>query len=250
MDSSMWVGILIGLVALLVAIYATLRGGTAGGLEDVVRRLSIDLAEASQKIADLEQENTQLRAELEQVRQALATLNVAVPVSKLALPARPLLLVIGDKALGRTDETAVERARIPYRRLVNCTAQMLDDELRRRRQDGTLYPWLHLTAHSGPEGIQLADGVVDRNWLVDRQRLQGIKILFLNGCSNVALADSLAGLVDRVIVVYEEIDDRDAGDFCYTFWNAVGHGATADEAFWEALRKTPQVSPYVDIRKA
>jgi len=158
--------------------------------------------------------------------------------------------VIGDKALGRTDETAVGRAGIPYLRLVNCTAQMLDDELRRRRQDGTLYPWLHVTAHSGPEGIQLADGVVDRNWLVDRQRLQGIKILFLNGCSNVELADNLAGLVDRVIVVYEEIDDRDAGDFCYTFWNAVGHGATADEAFREALQKTPQVSPYVDIRKA
>ena len=250
MDSSMWIGVIIGLIALVVAIYATLRGGNTSGLEEVVRRLSNDLAKASLKIAALEQENGQLKAELVQVRKALAGMNVVMPISKLALPARPLLLVIGDKEFGKTDEISVGRTGIPYLRLVNCTAQMLDDELRRRRQDGTLYPWLHVTAHSGPEGIQLADGIVDRDWLVARGRLAGIKILFLNGCSNVALADSLAGLVDRIVVVYEEINDRDAGDFCYTFWNAVWDGESADNAFRVALLKTPQVSQYVDIRKS
>jgi len=242
----MWIGVIIGLVALIVAIYATLRGGTTGGLEEVVRRLASNLAEASLKIAALERENGMLRAELEQVRRALAALNM--PVEKLILPFHPLLLVMGDQQAGQIDEAAIMRARISYRRLQDCTAQGLDEELRRRRLDGTLYRWVLISAHMGPDGIMLGPDVVNREWLL--RRLQDVQILFLNGCENVKVADGLAGLVDWIVVVYERIDGRDAGDFCYAFWNGIAAGEVPELAFRRALIEVPQVSPYVDIRKA
>jgi len=250
MDSSVLLGVIIALVALAVAVYATVRGGTPGSLEEVVRRLASDLAEARRRIGELEAENRQLRADLNALRQLVNRTTSPAPEAPPAqqLPSHPLLLVMGDEAAGQIDEAAIMRARISYRRRQNCTAQDLDEELRRRRLDGTLYPWIHIAAHMGPEGIQLGNDVVSRDWLL--RRLQGVQILFLNGCENVKVADGLAGLVDWVVVIYEKIDQRDAGDFAYSFWNAIATSQSPAQAYLRALKEVPQVSAFVDMRKA
>ncbi len=248
--------ILLGGIMLVLGLIAALYGirrpavavGAFGGLEEVVHKLATELAEARQQIKILEQQNIQLAARITELETLLSKFRKQATLESPVRPPRPLLLVIGDSESGKADETSLLRSKIPFLRLSSCTIQELDDEIRRRRQDNTMYWWIHIAAHMGPEGIQMKDGIISIDWLA--RRMNNVKVLFLNGCKNVTLADQLAGLVERVVVVYENINNRDAGDFAYAFWTSIASGAEPDMAFTSALRDVPQIASYVDIRKS
>lgn len=159
---------------------------------------------------------------------------------------KPLLLICGDNAtMCDSDRLSLRRAGVGFQRLYHASKRTIEEELRRRRQDGTLYPWLHITAHASPEGIQLGDGIADPTWW--NERLQGIQVVFLAACQTAAVADALAGLV-TVVFVHEDIGDRDASDFTYAFWRRMKEGADPHQAYRQALFEAPQIAEFVDIR--
>lgn len=159
---------------------------------------------------------------------------------------KPLLLICGDNAtMCDSDRLSLRRAGVGFQRLYHASKRTIEEELRRRRQDGTLYPWLHITAHASPEGIQLGDGIADPTWW--NERLQGIAVVFLAACQTAAVADALAGLV-TVVFVHEDIGDRDASDFTYAFWRRMKEGADPHQAYRQALFEAPQIAEFVDIR--
>ena len=159
---------------------------------------------------------------------------------------KPLLLICADEdQLCNQDRNALRRAGISFQRLRNATKESIERELRRRRQDESLYPWLHITAHAGPGGVDLYDGLAPPTWWSDR--LDGFDIVFLAACQGSNVADAIAGLV-TVVFLQEDVDNQDAADFTYVFWSNVIAGASAQEAYARGINVVPQISEFVDIR--
>lgn len=185
---------------------------------------------------------------VDQLRQAGKTVEdhpVLAEVKALS-PAKPLLIACGsDMAMCNADRQALRRAGISFQRMYSADRASIDNELRRRRQDGTLYRWLHITAHADESGIALADGVADPAWW--SERLDGIEVVFLAACKTATVADALAGLT-TVIFVQEDIENRDAADFTYAFWRQMKEHGDPRRAYNQAIQDTPQVAEFTDIR--
>lgn len=165
------------------------------------------------------------------------------PVQPLS---KPMLVVCGtDAAMCDADRRSIRRAGIPFQRLYHATKATVADELRRRRQDGTLYPWLHVTAHASAAGVELEDGTADPAWW--HEHLDGVEVVFLAACETSAVADALAGLV-TVVFVQEAIENRDASDFTYAFWRRMREHGNARQAYQQAIAEAPQVAEFSDIR--
>ncbi len=163
------------------------------------------------------------------------------------LPDRPLLLICAESStLCNSDRIALRRACVPFVRLLDATKRSIADELRRRRQNGDLYPWLHITAHAGPAGIMLSDGIAEPAWW--HEQMDGVRLVFLAACKTSAVADMLAGLV-TVVYVREDIDNQDAADFAYAFWRRMRAGSEPVAAYGAAIAEVPQVAEFTDIRK-
>jgi len=159
---------------------------------------------------------------------------------------KPLLLICGpDEAMCNNDRQALRRAGVVFQRLNLATKQLIVDELRRRRQDNTLYNWVHVTAHAGPEGVLLSDGIADPQWW--GQNFDGINVIFLAACKTSTVADQLAGLT-RVIFMQADVSERDAADFTYAFWSAMVEKHDPAEAYRIAVRMVPTVAEFVDFR--
>jgi hypothetical protein len=172
----------------------------------------------------------------------------AAPPAAVELPAKPLLLICGsDERFCETDRQALRQARILFQRLSSATTAMIAAELRRRRQDGTLYPWLHVSAHADHAGIHLADGVAGPDWW--HEQLNGVQVVFLAACETTTVADALAGMV-TVVFVQQQIENEHAGDFTYAFWRRMRELRDPRVAYRQALAEVPQVTEYVDIRSS
>lgn len=195
-------------------------------------------------VGELQRAGIQIR-DLERVVADKNRVNVAND-DVSALPAKPLLLVCSmDETLCDVDRHALRRANISFQRLFRATKATIGAELRRRRQDGTLYPWLHITAHANEQGILLADGIADPTWW--NENMDGIKVVFLAACQTATVADSLAGLV-TVIFVLEDIEHGNAGDFTYTFWRRMKEHGDPRLAYRQAITEVPGLAEYTDIR--
>lgn len=192
------------------------------------------LQRAGTKIKELERKSSQPAAPPEH-RTA-----PELPLSK------PMLVICGaDPGMCDMDRRSIRRAGIPFQRLYHATKAAVADEMRRRRQDGTLYPWVHITAHAGPNGIDLEDGTAPPEWW--HEHLVDIDVVFLAACETSAVADALAGLV-TVVFVHEQIENRDASDFTYAFWRRMKEHGNARLAYQQAIVEAPQVAEFTDIR--
>lgn len=205
--------------------------------------------ECERKIAELEERVKWLLNQYQGAMARIAELEASSlhgGITKIELPAKPMLLLCGpDNALCDADRHALRRAQISFQRLVDCNRQQLEEELRRRRQDGTLYTWVHITAHATPEGIRLKDGVADPSFW--NETLTGIKVVFLAACQTAAVADALAGMV-TVVYVLEDIENRDASAFTYAFWRRMREHGDPVRAYRQAVLEAPQVAEFTDIR--
>jgi uncharacterized coiled-coil protein SlyX len=241
---------IVGILALVIAVIAgvlamrkspnPLAPDVSWAEQDKQVKFLIDqLAKANKKIEELEAKIRALECELQRIQDT-------IPRGE-AMPLKPLLLICGtEEAIYQADRQAIRRTGIKFHRLTGATKASVSGELRRRRQDKTLYPWIHVSSHSGPEGVVLCDGVANPEWW--NEQLDGISVIFLAGCSSVEIADHIAGLVDHVIVTYEKIKNEDAADFTYSFWKGMEELGDANRAFEQALNQVPQVAEFVDIR--
>jgi len=146
-----------------------------------------------------------------------------------------LLVVVADDALNvdlASLRAAARTGGFEWQRLMSPTRGELARELSRARQYGRPYTWLHLGAHGGPEGVELADGVADGVWL--SAQLRDVDVLLLAACSSSAMADQL-GIVPWVISFAEAIETYDTALFAGAFWLAMGRHRRAEDALDEAL---------------
>lgn len=208
-------------------------------------------SEYEDKVADLEKCVKWLLDELEQAKARIRELEKAQVHPQQhndTIPAKPLLFVCGpDTSLCEIDRQALRRVGVSFQRLHMATKQALENELRRRRQDNTLYPWLHVTAHASEDGIMLTDGLAPPAFWNDM--LPGVQVVFLAACQTAAVADALAGMV-TVIYVLEDIDNRDASDFTYAFWRRMREHGDPQRAYRQAVVEAPQIAEFTDIRRS
>lgn len=223
-------------------------------INDLQRQLSAQRVHYEQQIEELERRIDFLVGELQRAGIHIRDLEKAITEGgkakvdnpKSYLPAKPLLLICGmETPLCDVDRHAVRRANVSFQRLFNATKAMFAAELRRRRQDGTLYPWLHITAHADEAGIHLLDGIAEPTWW--NEHLDGIEVVFLAACKTATVADALAGLT-TVIFVLEDIEHNDAGDFTYSFWRRMKEHGDPRLAYQQAITEAPQIAEYTDIR--
>lgn len=224
-------------------------------IDDLQRQLGDQRLHYEQQIEELERRIDFLVGELQRAGIHIRDLEKAITENGKkgdnpkpnALPAKPLLLICGTgAALCDVDRHAVRRANVSFQRLFNATKTMITAELRRRRQDGTLYPWLHLSAHADEQGIELADGIAQPAWW--NEQLQGIEVVFLAACRTAVVADALAGMVTAVVFVLEDIEHTDAGDFTYSFWRRMKEHGDPRLAYQQAIIDVPQIAEFTDIR--
>jgi hypothetical protein len=192
------------------------------------------------QLAIMEQENHKLQTQV-------ATLQAAQPTRIEALPLVPMLVVCGDHGFCEMDTDRINQTGIYYRTLNDSTREGVEDELQRRRLDGNLYWWIHISAHGSRDGVQLADGLADRRFW--NRNLEGVRVVFLASCDGPEVGDLLAGVARRVIVFYGDINSEVAALFTLAFWRAKRQTLDADKAFAQAIREVPQARPYVDIRR-
>ena len=202
--------------------------------------------DCEQKIAELEERVAWLLNELQHAMARIHELEQQSNGNKITAPAKPLLLICGpDNALCNTDRHALRRAQVSFQRLTETTKRQVQEELQRRRQDGTMYTWVHITAHATIEGVRLTDGVADPSFW--NETLIGVKVVFLAACQTAAVADALAGMV-TVVYVLEDIENRDASAFTYAFWRRMREHGDPLRAYRQAVTEAPQVAEFTDIR--
>lgn len=239
------------LLVLVVGVFAALRWLDRQKVVELRQELAEQRQLYEERIHELERRVDFLVDQLQKagirIRDLETQNQTPLPVSRETdAIIKPLLLICGDNAtMCDSDRLSLRRAGVGFQRLYHASKRTVEEELRRRRQDGTLYPWLHITAHAGPAGIQLGDGLADPTWW--NEHLQGISVVFLAACQTAAVADALAGLV-TVVFVHEDIGDRDASDFTYAFWRRMKEGADPHQAYRQALFEAPQIAEFVDIR--
>lgn len=160
---------------------------------------------------------------------------------------KSLLLICGSSAeMCDLDRIALRRAKVSFQRLYHASRSMITDALRRRRQDGTPYRWVHVAAHADDAGVELADGMADPAWW--NETMIGIELVFLAACRTAKVADELAGMV-TVISVTEEIENEIAQEFAYSFWKHMARLDSARDAYELALAEVPEVQEYTEIRE-
>ena len=162
---------------------------------------------------------------------------------------RVLLVGLGDDAMLQEDLAQLRRVQaqtnIRISRLLPVSKASLERTIERHRAAGNPVRLLHLSVHSGPQGLLFSDGIADGMWL--SQQLGGVEIAVLAGCSNDTVADMLR-VVPAVVSMREDVNNHDASLFSGAFWLAVGQGMDANEAFERALQRAPAlVGEFVEL---
>lgn len=240
-------GIVIAVVTLFFFIVRIVRRN----YNVISRFMSIDteeIIELKQHIKELEAEIKTLRGTVEILVEQLRRKEQPVVVESKRFPARPVLLVFGNAKFGEEDRQALRRAGVSFFRLINAKLDDLQNEIQRRRSDGTLYDIIHFAAVGRDDGyIDLNGQFVDGEQLANV--LSGVRGVFLSTCTNHYVADKLVGVVKYVVVIYEEIEGADAANFVYEFYKRYVVSQNIEESFRGAIEVLPGIAEFVDLRK-
>ena len=218
----------------------------------------LDTSDLQRKVALLERDVASLQRMLVEKQNEIDALNKRIrdlerggpqdaPVSNERR--RVLLVGLGDDAMLQEDLAQLRRVQsqtsIRISRLLPVSKASLERTIERHRAAGNPVRLLHLSVHSGPQGLLFNDGVADGMWL--SQQLGGVEIAVLAGCSNDSVADLLR-VVPAVVSMREDVNNHDASLFSGAFWLAVGQGMDANEAFERALQRAPAlVGEFVEL---
>lgn len=226
--------------------------------------LHTDTSELQRKVSLLERDVASLQRMLVEKQNEIDALNKRIrDLERMAAPpnidATPLetrrqvlWVCIGNDPMLRLDLAYLRRVQATTRtRLATLdpvTTKDFEAALDRERRNRTPIQYLHLGVHSDQDGLFFADAKVSWNWL--SERLAGVQVLMLAGCSNDLLADKLR-VVDTVVSVRaREIQNNDASQFVEAFWVTVlsANGLTPHEAFEQALEIAPaRVGEFVQL---
>lgn len=158
------------------------------------------------------------------------------------------LLITSDSLIQRSDEIALNKARISYRRITEATLEKIDNEFRRRRAENKMYKYLIFSAHMNETGIELADGTILDSYWLGTNLGSDVKLIILNGCSSTKIADDLVGIANYVISMTENIGNNDAATFLTMFWRRFKHGDTLLTAYMAAKQSVPNAASFIDIQ--
>ena len=223
-----------------------------------------DTSELQRKVADLQRDVASLQRMLVEKQNEIDALNKRlrelermapppnVDASPLETRRQVLWACIGNDPMLRLDLAYLRRVQAQTRaRLATLdpvTMKDLEAALDRERRNRTPILFLHLGVHSDQDGLFFADGKATWDWL--SERLAGVQVLMLAGCSNDRLADKLR-VVDTVVSVRgREIQNNDASQFVEAFWVAVFSPGVPShsQAFEQALEIAPaRVGEFVQL---
>ncbi len=269
MTVSFWYGFIAALIVLGGIVYLLSRSGKlpATGKDAAMTRMQLE-----QKVAELERVSSDLAATVKVLQgdhvrdvQRIGQLERELADAKERIrflegqqsqqpdpadtrgPDFPLLAIFGpDKAITTADEAALNQSGIPFKCIYAATQPLVADELARRRRSHDLYRWLHIATHAGPQGLLLNDDVVGRDWW--NQQLGGIEGVFLAGCTDVAVADWLLGVVKWVLSFTVDVDNDLARQFALVFWGAMSEGKPPRDSYRLACRSVPALAKVSDFR--
>lgn len=202
-------------------------------------------------IATLQDLLYQKQGEIDQLKDRIRQLEATEQRQPKPEASRSMLLAcIGDDPMLRSDLAYLRRVQAQRKvRLITLdpvTLVDLENALDRQRLNRTPVRYVHFGVHSDQTGLVFADGVATWEWL--SQRLDGVDVVVLAGCSNDRVADKLR-VVDAVVSIRaRELPNKDAGPFAEAFWMAIGAGETPDVAFEMALEQAPaRLGEYVEL---
>ncbi len=219
------------------------------GLEKRVAELEGTVASLQRLLFEKEQQNGQLTKEVAVLTARVQELERAAPKGP-TVPERPetLLVVTGSDPMLRIDLSVlreVEQHGWLVSRVYPPTMEKLKTVIDRARANRRTVRYLHMAVHSGPDGVQLGDGLATGDWL--SENLKGVEVLLLNGCSNDDLGDWI-GSVKSVVTMREDVRNDDAALFARLFWVAIAGGASPEDAYYSARDRSPQgVSEFVEL---
>ena len=213
--------------------------------------------EIQQEIARLRATVDTLQKMIEEKNAQIAALRAELDITKarlLQLEAienrkdRVLLAVLGTDEALQVDLSVLRgvanRTGMRLTRLMPVTKTSLDTYLSRHRAQGRPVRYVHFAVHSGPNGLQFADGIADGLWL--SEVLADVDVVLIAGCQSDAIGD-LIGVVDTVVSMREDVRHSDAASFAGAFWTAIGEGETPEAAYDKALRTVPRVSEFAEL---
>ena len=272
-DSSNMLGWLFAGVVVLFMIWMGLRAETRkargvletreermlremGELENTVRTLLIKLNEAQREIDQLKQEREAEKAQLRAALARITELEVMYEIQPGQLPTRlspkrkllkPLLVVCGpDTTIVGADLAALDSIGIRYTRLLAATQADVSDEIGRAREDGRLYRWLLISAHAGPGGVTLADGLAPPDFWM--RQINGLEVVGIAICKGSNIADHLRDRAGFVWYFKEGVETGAANRFVQKFFQRLNSGETAETAFVACLDAVPEVAAFADYR--
>lgn len=251
-----WIIIIIGLAIVALAAGLLHNSRTTYNEVDLISRIALLQSEIEKKdlaIEDYKRRNMLLSERVEELESRVRDLELVLYGKSmrgqldLSVLNPPLLLIAVDPYIQRQDEIALNKAKMPYRRVIQATQDKIEQELRSARQQKAMYKYIMFSAHSGTTGVKMHDGTfLDGYWM--NTNLVGAEIVFLNGCKTTEVADSLINVASYVISMMEDVPTKAAQSFAEIFWTSILKGDDANTAFQEALSIEPTVRPYAVIR--
>lgn len=269
MNVEFWGGFIAALLILGGVVYALARGGrlpmAANGRESTMTRLALerqvnelastvkvlqqDHVRDMQRIGQMEIELANAKERIKYLEGQLSQYQTERPDAESAAraPDFPLLAIFGpDDAITQADEGALNQAGIAFKAIYRATRELVAAELARRRRSNDLYLWLHIATHAGPEGLLLTGETAAREWW--NKQLAGVTGVFLAGCTDVAVADWLIGVVGWVLSFTVEIDNEQARQFALVFWTAIAEGKGPRDGYRAACKAVPTLAKVSDFR--
>ena len=239
--------LVIGVVAMVLAIKK--QRNTPIPVSKITTDLQRKVALLERDIASLQRMLVEKQNEIDGLTKRIRDLERNTPMQPLQ-PQHDRVLVA---ALGTDKEFMLDRnallevqakTGLQLQRIFPVTKQRLSDYITRRRMEEDPVRYVHFALHSGPTGLQFADGIADGVWLAGV--LTGVEVVVLAGCESDAVADMI-GVVPAVVSMREDVTHQDASNFTLAFWMEIGNGATTKEAFKTARNKVPAVAEFVEL---
>lgn len=202
-------------------------------LEEHIKRQDIIIERLQNMLYDRQ-------AKVEELTERVHQLEQGETKVKAAQGRKPsLVLAVGSDKMLRIDIAKLRGIKTLRLSVIdNASTVEVRSLLEERRSSGQPVRMLHISAHSGPEGVQFSDGIADGQWL--SENLKDVNILVIAGCKAHRVA-SLMTVVPFVVSMRDEIENTDASTFSYHFWYAIGEGQEAEDAFHYALDKSRAV---------